>query len=171
MVESYQRIVLVCSSVSNCYAYHAWHSRVGPALAKINFYDPYAKGAVEDASLIASLVMLRKMHDFLSGKKNKPDDLICSEFGLPTCVLMNEKEREDVNKRIAHLTDKTEFDEDFNRDLLVLYRRIHPIFETMLQELLKTFGGHAKNQFEIQQTANFICEMNREMEKSIERGY
>jgi len=105
----YQKIVVITSSISDCYSYPAWHSKIKRLILKLDGFNSIAMCAVQNASLIASMVKLRALHNFLEGTQRRPDDLVYSDYqGLSRQTFLDEGEKTGINKRIAHLTKKKE---------------------------------------------------------------
>lgn len=106
MNNSYEQVVVVCSTVSACCSYVSWVVAVKPKLDEQQLSLPYEYGAIATSCLTSSLLAIRKFDDFFKDKKTRHDDVTVSDFGYqPSCILTSE-ERKDINKRIAHFTTK-----------------------------------------------------------------
>jgi hypothetical protein len=96
---------------------------------------------------------LRKLDEFFSAKKSKPDDLISIELGIDSAKILGSakitfltsSERNDINKGVAHLTEKLTLDPDSEVGLEIIVERSMPVFERLASELRKAdTKGEAK---------------------------
>jgi hypothetical protein len=82
---------------------------------------------VSDATRLQSFLALRKLDEFLSGKKCKNDDLTAADLGIDKATVLGDlggdflsaDERENINKGVAHLTEKLTLDPDSEVELPV----------------------------------------------------
>lgn len=106
-------LVPVLASVESCHAYEFWRKTYGQTDGSDALYVYGEYETINDATILFSLISLRKIDDFLSDtKKMKPKDIRYSDFGICRETVLLEREsiisqdvRNKINKCIAHLTD------------------------------------------------------------------
>jgi hypothetical protein len=141
------QIFTVSQCIDHCFSFDMWCSD----FAKHVDPDDMMMGLdrafelVSDATRLHSFLALRKLDDFLRAVKSKPDDLIVSDLGIDTAVVLGgsgkifltQTERDDINKGAAHLTDRLTLDPDSEFDLQAIIERSMPVFERLSSELRK----------------------------------
>ncbi len=157
MENSYEQVVVVCSTVSACFSYVSWMAVVKPKLDEEQIFLPYEYGAIAISCLTSSLLAIRKFDDFFQDKKTRHDDVAVSDFGYePSCILTN-AERKDINKRIAHFT--TAMDNAGNEIWVIddLLLRLSAPLRDFLTFLAEQCGEEDKGEyFEISETIRYL---------------
>lgn len=128
---------------------------------------------VSDATRLHSFLALRKLDDFLAAAKDK-DDLVAATLGIdPKAVLADvgdrllpADKRTDINKQVAHLTDRLTLDDDREVDLDELLTRSIPVFSRLSGALRKADTGNEATQ-RLDKTDALI---KHESEKGAEQG-
>jgi len=147
MEKQSAQIATVCECIDQCFAFALWCDDFA------KYVDPEAVVAgldrgfevVSDATRLQSFLALRKLDDFFGGGKPKPDDLVASTLGIdgPSVLGAGRKsflttdERKDINKAVAHLTERLSLDADSEVDLQAILKRSTPIFSSLVSELRK----------------------------------
>lgn len=150
------QIFTVSECIDHCFASEMWCSDFAQNVDPDNMVMGLDRAfdLVSDATRLLSFLALRKLDEFFKAKKSKPDDLIASELGISTDVVLGgaEKtfltltERDDINKGAAHLTERLTLDIDSEFDLQYLVERSMPAFERLSSELRKAdTKGEAKH--------------------------
>ncbi len=91
-----------------CSAYFSWHVHIKP---KLNQPDPALVKIVQNSVIDGSLLSIRKLNEFFKTRPKvdeKDDDLRAYDFLNFNNVgeFLNSKSKEEINKRIGHLTLK-----------------------------------------------------------------
>jgi len=157
MKNSYEQVVVVCSTVSACCSYVSWMAAVKPKLDEQQLFLPYEYGAIANSCLTSSLLAIRKFDDFFKDKKSRHDDVTVSDFGYQPSNILTDAERKDINKRIAHFTTAMEDagNESWAIDEL-LFRLSKPLRE-FLTFLAEQCGEEDKGEyFEISETIRYL---------------
>jgi hypothetical protein len=147
MNETSVKIARICECIDHCFAYAMWCEdfarHVDPDDMVMGLDRAYF--IVSDATRLQSFLALRKLHDFFGGVKPQKDDLIAENFGVDTPKTLGDgnkflstDERENINKGVAHLTDKFALDEDSEVNLDGILERSIPVFERLVAELRKS---------------------------------
>lgn len=157
MQNSYEQVVVVCSTVSACFSYVSWMASVKPKLDEQQLFLPYEYGAIAISCLTSSLLAIRKFDDFFRDKKVRHDDVTVSDFGYDASGILTNAERKDINKRIAHFT--TAMDDAGNECWAVddlLFRLSTPLRD-LLVFLAEQCGEEDKGEyFEISETIKYL---------------
>ncbi|WP_431686616.1 hypothetical protein [Hahella sp. NBU794] len=157
MKNSYEQVVVVCSTVSACFSCVSWMAVVKPKLDELQLYLPYEYGAIAISCLTSSLLAIRKFDDFFQNKKMRHDDVTVSDFGYGPGSILTEAERKDINKRIAHFT--TAMDDAGNECWAIddlLFRLSTPLRD-FLTFLAEQCGDEDKGEyFEISETIKYL---------------
>jgi hypothetical protein len=141
------QIATICGCIDHCFAFALWCDDF------VQHVDPddmmmgldRAFDLMSDATRLQSFLALRKLDDFLRGTKSKKDDLIAEDLGVdvPTVLgnvgqtLLTADERENVNKGVAHLTDKLTLDPDSEVELDAILKRSTDVLSRLVAELRK----------------------------------
>ncbi len=110
---------------------------------------------VSDATRLQSFLALRKLDDFFIGMKPKLDDLVAANLGIdvPSVLgevdksFLTEAERTNINKGVAHLTDRLCLDADSEIDLQEIVRRSIPVFLRLVEALRAIDAGQEAAHF------------------------
>jgi hypothetical protein len=110
---------------------------------------------VSDATRLQSFLALRKLDEFLSGKKRRDDDLIVADFGIGKATVLGDlgdnflsaDERESINKSVAHLTEKLTLDPDSEVELEAILKRSTPVMSRLVSELRKVDANQEAKQW------------------------
>jgi hypothetical protein len=157
MKNSYEQVVVVCSTVSVCCSYVSWKAAVKPKLNEQQLSLPYEYDAIAMSCLTSSLLAIRKFDDFFKNKKTRHDDVIVSDFGYqPSSILTNE-ERKNINKRIAHFT--TAMDDSRNESWAIddlLLRLSGPLREFLIFLAEQCSEEDKGEYFEITETIRYL---------------
>lgn len=157
MKNSYEQVVVVCSTVSACCSYVSWIAAVKPKLDEQQLFLPYEYGAIAMSCLASSLLAIRKFDDFFRDKKTRHDDVTVSDFGYEQISILTNEERKDINKRIAHFT--TAMDDAENEIWAIddlLFRLSGPLRE-FLTFLAEQCDEEDKGEsFEISETIRYL---------------
>lgn len=157
MNERSVQIATVCECIDHCFAFAMWCDD----FARYVDLDDMVGGLdrafelVSDATRLQSFLALRKLDDFMGGVKPKPNDLIATNFGIdvPTVLgdvgekFLSVKERENVNKGAAHLTEQLTLDADSEVDLQNILERSIPVFSRLVSELRKSDASSEATQW------------------------
>lgn len=139
------QILTVSECIDHCFAFEMWCSdfaqHVDPDDMMMGLDRAF--DLVSDATRLLSFLALRKLDEFFKAKKTKPDDLIASELGINTDLVLGgpeqtflaPTERDDINKGAAHLTERLTLDIDSEFDLQYLVERSMPVFVRLSSEL------------------------------------
>lgn len=157
MNNSYEQVVVVCSSVSACFSYVSWVAAVKPRLDEQRLFMPYEYGAIQISCLTSCLLAIRKFDDFFKDKKSRHDDVTVSDFGYEKRIILTNAERREINKRIAHFT--TAMDDTENENWAIdelLFKLSEP-----LREFLVFLAGQCTEEdkgefFEINETIKYV---------------
>jgi hypothetical protein len=141
MHEQAARITTICECIDHCLAFSTFCDDFA------RFVDPEDMIAgldrsvdlISDATRLQSFLALRKLDDFLRGEKSKGNDLVAADLGVdPHDVLgevgdrlLVEAERTDINKGVAHLTERLSLDPDSEVDLQKIIKRSIPVFSRL----------------------------------------
>lgn len=101
---TYKQSVEFCSAVSSTYSVVSWIGVVKPELDKMNLMLPFDYGAVHIACMSASLLSMRRFHEFFRGSKYRKDDYDCTDFGYKIQGFLTSDEKKSIDKRVAHFT-------------------------------------------------------------------
>ena len=157
MKNSYEQVVVVCSTVSACCSYVSWMAAVKPRLDEQQLFLPYEYGAIAMSCLTGSLLAIRKFDDFFKDKKTRHDDVTVSDFSYKPSSILTNAERQDINKRIAHFT--TAMDDVRNESWAIddlLFRFSGPMRD-FLTFLAEQCGEEDKGEhFEISETIRYL---------------
>jgi hypothetical protein len=139
------QIATICECIDHCFAYAMWCDDFAQHVDPEDMVAGLDRAfeLVSDATRLQSFLALRKLDDFLGGVKPKPDDLVAANFKIEVPSLLGDvghsflsaEERENVNKGVAHLTDKLTLDADSEVDLQVLVKRSVPVFTRLVDAL------------------------------------
>jgi hypothetical protein len=147
------QVATICGCIDHCFAFAVWcddfAQHVDPDDLMMGLDRAF--DLMSDATRLHSFLALRKLDDFLRGAKTKKDDLIAADLGVdvPTVLgnvgqtLLTADERENVNKGVAHLTDKLTLDPDSEVALDTILKRSTDVLARLVAELRKT---DAKNE-------------------------
>jgi hypothetical protein len=139
------QIATICECIDHSFAFAIWcddfASSVDPE--DMMWGLDRAVDLVSDATRLQSFLALRKLDDFFGGVKPKPDDLVASNLGIDGPSVLGEvgenfltsAERENINKGVAHLTERLSLDPDSEVDLQDILKRSMPIFSRLVSEL------------------------------------
>jgi hypothetical protein len=147
MSELTGRIWTICGCIDHCFAFAMWCDDFA------QYVDPddlmagldRAFELVSDATRLQSFLALRKLDEFLSGKKRKDDDLVIADFGIDKATVLGNlgndflsaEERESINKGVAHLIEKLSLDPDGEVELENILKRSTPVMSRLVSELRK----------------------------------
>lgn len=110
--------ILVC--IRLCYSYCNWHRSVQPLLEKIGVYEGIHREFpdIKFSTLDSSLANIRRYDEFLrpADSRTRPDDIKADSFEnfSPTLGMLDSQERDDINKRLMHLTNRQIEEGDWN---------------------------------------------------------
>lgn len=141
------QIATVCECIDHCFAFTMWCDDFARYLDPEDMFNGQerAEEVVSDAARLHSFLALRKLDEFLSEKKAKSDDLIADDLGidLPTVLenaeakFLTTDERNDINKGVAHLTERLTLDPNSEVDLHRVITRSLPAMSRLLSQLRK----------------------------------
>lgn len=147
MTKRAAQIYTISECIDHCFAFDMWCSdfarHVDPDDMVMGLDRAFE--LVSDATRLHSFLALRKLDEFFNAKKSKPDDLIASDLGVDSAVVLGgagntfltQSERIDINKGAAHLTEKLTLDPESEVGLQQIVGRSMPVFERLVCELRK----------------------------------
>ncbi|GMG82567.1 hypothetical protein LNKW23_17800 [Paralimibaculum aggregatum] len=145
MDEKAARIATVCECIDHCFAFEVWCRDFAQHEDPDEMVIGLGRGheLVSDATLLLSFLALRRVDEFLRGKRSNADDLIASDIGIdPANVIcpkmgsfLTKAERTNINKGAAHLTQWLMLDADSEVDLAEIVIRSVPTFTRLTAEL------------------------------------
>lgn len=146
MEKQAAQILTVCECIDQCFAYALWCDDFAKQPEPEDMIWGLDRGfeVVSGATRLLSFLALRKLDDFLADAKGK-DDLVSMSLGIdPQSVLADVGERllpaekrTEINKQVAHLTDRLTLDADSEVDLDALLKRSIPVFSRLTTALRK----------------------------------
>jgi hypothetical protein len=145
MDERSSQVKRVCECLDQCFAYALWCDDFAQYVDPEDMVMGLDRGfdVVSDATRLQSFLALRKLNVFF-GEKLRQDDLVASTLGIdgPAVLgaggsLLTSAEHKDINKAVAHLTDRLTLDADSEVDLQAILKRSMPIFSRLVSELRK----------------------------------
>ncbi len=106
-------LIPVLASVESCRANEYWRKTYGQIEGEDALYVYGEYEIIGDATMLFSLISLRKIDEFLSdGKTRLPSDIRYSDYGicreavlLDSNSIISQGVRKKINKHIAHFTD------------------------------------------------------------------
>ena len=141
------QIMTICECIDHCFAFRLWCDDFAQYVDPEDMVMGLDRGfeVVSDATRLHSFLALRKLDDFLSSAKPKPDDLVASTLGIDRSGVLGDvgdsfltsDERTDINKGVAHLTERLSLDADSEVDLQAILARSVPVFSRLAAELRK----------------------------------
>ena len=140
------QIKTVCECIDQCFAYALWCDDFARHVDPEDIVAGLDGGidVVSDATRLQSFLALRKLDEFF-GVKSKPDDLVASTVGIDGLSVLGAgrksfltlAERNDINKAVAHLTERLSLDADSEVNLQAILKRSMPLFSSLVSELRK----------------------------------
>jgi hypothetical protein len=139
------QIATICECIDHCFAFSLWcddfAQHVDPddmAMGLDRAFD-----LVSDATRLQSFLALRKLDDFLGGVKPKANDLTAASFGIDVPSVLGDagekflsaEERGDINKGVAHLTEKLTLDPESELELSDILERSTPVLSRLVAKL------------------------------------
>lgn len=165
MNQETAKIATICECIDHCFAYSMWCEDFAQHVDADDMVGGLQRAfeVISDATRLHSFLALRKLDDFLGGAKPRKDDLIASSFGIdvekllggPEATFLSTEERENINKGVAHLTEKLTLDQDSEVDLHSIIKRSMPILEGLVAELRK-FDAEGKAKHWLDKTEALI---------------
>lgn len=141
------QIATICECIDHCFAFALWCNDFAKHVDPEDMIAGLDRAfeLVSDSTRLQSFLALRKLDDFLGGVKPKPEDLVAANFGIdvPSVLgevgdkLLSSTERGNVNKQVAHLTERLSLDPDSEVDLQAILKRSMPIFSRLVSGLRK----------------------------------
>lgn len=143
------QIAIVCECIDQCFSFDMWCYDFARFVDKEDMMAGLhvAFDLMTVTTRLFSFVALRKLDEFLRSTKpqSKSDDLIAGALGVDRDHVMGgagrrfltSTEREDINKRAAHLTEKLTLEDETEGDLREIVERSRPILLRLLAELRK----------------------------------
>lgn len=155
MDETSARIATICECIDHCFSFQIWCEDFARQIDPEDMMSGLDRGheLVSDATRLLSFVAVRKIDEFLRQTRSKQDDMIASDVAIDLGTIigagggrfLTQSERSDINKGVAHLTQRLTLDSDSEVDLLAITTRSLPIFVSLLRELrAKDGSGDAK---------------------------
>lgn len=147
------QIAVICENINHCFAFTLWCKDFASVIGEDIIHVDVAFDIVSDSTRLHSFLALRKLDDFLGGVRPKPDDLTSDKMGIDKAVVLGtgratfliEADRKNINKGVAHLTEKLTADPDSEVDLIRITSDSIPILERLVSELKKlNASGKAK---------------------------
>jgi hypothetical protein len=139
------QIATICECIDHCFAFALWCNDFAKHVDPEDMIAGLDRAfeLVSDSTRLQSFLALRKLDDFLGGVKPKPEDLVAANFGIdvPSVLgevgdkLLSSTERGNVNKQVAHLTERLSLDPDSEVDLQAILKRSMPIFSRLVSGL------------------------------------
>lgn len=145
MNERSSQIATICECIDHCFAFAIWCDDFANSVNPEDMMWGLDRGAdlVSDATRLQSFLALRKLDDFFAEVKPKPDDLVASKLDIDVPSVLGElgesfltqAERTDINKCVAHLTERLSLDPDSEIDLQEIVRRSIPVLSRFVVAL------------------------------------
>ncbi|RWN58457.1 hypothetical protein [Mesorhizobium sp.] len=145
MDDQSAQIATICECIDHCFAFAIWCNDFANSVDPEDMMWGLDRGfdLVSDATRLQSFLALRKLDDFFGGVKPKPDDLVASNFNIDMPDVLGEvgesfltqAERTDINKGVAHLTERLSLDPDSEVDLKEIVNRSIPVFSRLVVAL------------------------------------
>jgi len=141
-------LIPVLASIKSCRANEFWRKTYGNVEGNGTVYVCGEYEIISDATMLFSLISLRKIDEFLSNaKKKKTTDIRYSDFGicredvlLDSKSIVSQDVRNSINTSVAHFTDfgdpSVEDWEEFGRALKMSkapLKRLEEIIEKLLK--------------------------------------
>lgn len=147
MEKQSAQIATIGECIDHCFAFSMWCKDFARHIDPEDMVAGLDRAfeIVSDATRLQSFLALRKLDEFFRLAKSKADDLIASDLGVDVNAVLggNEgsflstSERENLNKGVAHLTEKLSLDPDSEVDLFDILKRSMPVFERLVAALRK----------------------------------
>lgn len=147
MEERSAQLATICECIDHCFSFTIWCEDFASSVDPEDMVLGLDRGIdlVSDATRLQSFLALRKLDDFLGGVKPKLGDLIASNLGIDVPYVLGEvgeklltlAERENINKGVAHLTERLSLDPDSEIDLQEIINRCMPVFSRLISEIRK----------------------------------
>lgn len=139
------KIATICECIDHCYAFILWSEDFAKVIGEDAIHVDVAFDIVSDSTRLHSFLALRKLDDFLGAVSPKPDDITSDRMGVDKAVVLGEgnttflanKDRENINKGVAHLTENLTADPDSEVDLIRIINDSIPALERLISELTK----------------------------------
>jgi len=147
MANQSAQIATICECIDHCFAFTMWCDDFA------RYIDPEdrfhgqerAEEVVSDATRLHSFLALRKLDEFFSDKKAKNDDLIAEDLGVDLATVLvragekflTTEDRNNINKGVAHLTERLTLDPDSEVDLHRILTRSLPAMSRLVVEIRK----------------------------------
>lgn len=151
MDERSAQLATICECVDHCFAFAVWCQDFANSVDPEDMTLGLDRGLdlVSDATRLQSFLALRKLDDFFIGMKPKLDDLVAANLGIdvPSVLgevdksFLTEAERTNINKGVAHLTDRLCLDPDSEIDLQEIVSRAIPVFLRLVEALRAIDAG------------------------------
>lgn len=145
MDDQSAQIATICECIDHCFAFAIWCDDFANSVDPEDMMWGLDRGValVSDATRLQSFLALRKLDDFFGGVKPKPDDLVASNLDIDVPGVLREvgegfltqAERTDINKGVAHLTERLSLDPDSEVDLQEIVKRSMPAFSRLVAAL------------------------------------
>lgn len=139
------QIATVCECIDHCFAFAMWCDDFAQHVDPDDMVMGLDRACelVSDATRLQSFLALRKLDDFLGGVKPKSDDLTAPGLGIDVPGVLGDvgdkfltqTERDNINKGVAHLTEKLTLDSDSEVDLQDILKRSMPVFSRLAAAL------------------------------------
>lgn len=139
------QIATICECIDHCFSFRTWCEDFSQFLDPEDMQAGLDRGAelMGDSSRLMSFLAFRKIDDFLRGTKAKQTDLIASDLGVNAAsvlgdvgeTLLTKDERDNVNKGVAHLTEKLTPDPDSEVELQTILTRSTPVISRLVVSL------------------------------------
>lgn len=147
MTTQTAQIATICECIDHCFAFTMWCDDFARYIDPEDMFhgQERAEEVVSDATRLHSLLALRKLDEFLSDKKAKNDDLIAKDLGIDLATvlgkigekLLTTDDRNNINKGVAHLTERLTLDSDSEVDLHRILTQSLPVMSRLIVELRK----------------------------------
>ena len=141
------QVATICECIDHCFAFTIWCDDFARYLDPEDMFDGQerAEEVVSDAVRLHSFLALRKLDEFLSEKKAKCDDLVAGELGIDLAIVLGKAgekflttdDRNNINKGVAHLTERLTLDPDSEVDLNRVVTQSLPAMSRLVLELRK----------------------------------
>lgn len=107
-------VLSICIAIQDCDVVQIWESKFAPSFDELSagekIWEQKHYSSIWRATLLYSLISLRKVADFAENRGANPDDIRLRDLGLDLQKVTGKTEiiddalREKINKGIAHLT-------------------------------------------------------------------
>ncbi len=145
MSERDTQIATICECIDSTFSYFLWCEDFVAVIAEDIIYVDKASDVISHATLLHSFLALRKLDDFFGAVPPKIDDLAWDRLGLNKAAilggarttLLDKVDRMNINKGVAHMTEKLTLGADSEVDLLRIIENSICVFERLICELRK----------------------------------